>query len=62
MAQLSIFHHASLQPFVNHPPYHTVRDPLVEYLSQLQVGNRVKILAYVNIEHPTQPLGHKACT
>ena len=30
LAQLSIFHHASLQPFIDHPPDDTVGDPLVE--------------------------------
>lgn len=37
----TIFHHASLQPFVDHPPYNTVSDPFVEGLSKLRVWNRV---------------------
>ena len=53
LAYLSFFHHASLQPFIDHPPYNTVGDPSVEELPQLLVGNRVEILAYINVEHPT---------
>src|SRR5258708_6088918 len=55
LAQLSFFHYASLQPFIDHPPYNPIGDPSVEYLPKLRVWNRVEILAYIDIEHPTQP-------
>jgi hypothetical protein len=39
---LSFFHHASLQPLVDHPPDNPVGDPSVEELPQLLVGDRVE--------------------
>src|ERR1700679_2447722 len=59
LAQLSFLHYASLQPFIDHPPDNPVSDPSVEELPQLLVWDRVEVLAYIDIEHPAQALGHK---
>ena len=53
--QEPVFQNSRLQPFVDHPTDHAVRDPLVEECTQLVVRDRVEVLAYVDVQHPVQP-------
>src|SRR5438105_10688501 len=41
-----------LQPLIDHPSDHAIRYSLVEKRSQLGVRNRVKVLAYIDVQHP----------
>ena len=60
MAQQPIFQDSCLQPFVDHPSDHTIRDPSVKKGAQMRVWNRVEILDDVDVQHPAQSVAHEA--
>src|SRR6266700_1396635 len=54
--QEPLFQDTCFQPFVDHPPDHTIRHSLVEDRAQVIVRDRVEVLAYVDIQHPVLSL------
>src|SRR5215469_1499076 len=57
VAQETVFHGSCFQPFIDHPSDDAVCDSLVKERSKVRVGNRIEILAYINIEYPIKTLG-----
>ena len=57
MAQEAIFQDSCLQPFIDHPSDHTIRDSPVKKVSKVRVWNRIEIFYDVDIYHPTQSVG-----
>jgi hypothetical protein len=55
--QETVFHGSRLQPLVDHPSDDAIRDSLVEERSKVRMGDRIEILAYVEIDHPIKTLG-----
>src|SRR5271165_2313290 len=52
----SVFEHACLQPFVDHPANNAVRDSPVEKRTEVMMLDRVVVFGDVDIQHPAQPL------
>jgi hypothetical protein len=50
--QVSCFQDSCIQPFVDHSPDNTIRDPLVEDFAKVRVRDTIEILAYINVKHP----------
>ncbi len=57
--QDALFEHPGLEPFVQHPPDHSVLDPQVEELPQVRVRDRIEVFRNVRINHPPLPF-HRA--
>src|SRR6516164_4948008 len=57
VVQEAVLNGSDLQPFIDHPSDDAVRDSLVEERSQVGMGNRIEVLAYVDVEHPIKTLG-----
>ena len=55
-AQEAVFDSSCVQPFIDHPSDDAVRHSLVEERPEMRVRNRIKILLYVEINHPVEPL------
>jgi hypothetical protein len=49
-----------LQPVIDHPSNHTIRDSLVKKVSKLRVRYRIKVFFDLDIDHPPQSLAHQA--
>src|SRR4051794_33378745 len=58
VAEETVFQDSRLEPLVDHPSDHTIRDPLVKKVAKLRVRYRLKVLFDVDIDHPSQPLAH----
>ena len=53
MAQETIFQDPCLQPFIDHPSDHTIRDSSVKKGTQVGVRDRIEVFFDVEIDHPT---------
>jgi hypothetical protein len=48
------FDEPCLQPLVDHPSVHTVRDSFVEECAQVGVRDCVEVLSYIDVQHPVE--------